>query len=563
MLRCGTVAAGVEDRSRPVGPPRRCRRRGRVRVQGRLPHRWVVSRWLTAVAALAAGQATAQQAATDLTATRFPVLEYRVRGNTVLPPLAVEEAVYPHLGPGRTAADVEAARAALEKAYTDAGYATVSVELPQQSVTGGVVTLQVAERAVGRLRVTGARYFLPSAVRAGAPSVAEGTVLNLPALQRDIVALNTYPDRRVTPELRPGSAPNSVDVDLQVEDTFPLHGSLELNNRRSRGTQDLRLTGSVRYDNLWQRGDSATVGYTVAPQRRSDAEVFSASYLWRVPRSSVSVLGNVIRSDSDVATVGSTNVIGRGTVAGVRVLVPLGGGGDGFSHTASIGVDRKDFDENLRQGADRTTVPILYYPVSAAYQASWYGERASTDVGATLTFGFRGLGSDRREFELKRFFADPSFSHLRGNATHLRRFANDIQLWGNLEAQWSPDSLISNEQFGLGGLDSVRGYTEVEALADFGVTAQAEIRSPSLAPRLGRPFDELRFHYFVDGGTGAINRPLPEQQRGSSLVSTGAGARMRIFERVNGSLEGAVALTNGAETRSGAARALFRLWGEF
>src|SRR5829696_1792449 len=47
------------------------------------------------------------------------IREYRVLGSKHLPRIEVEEAVYPYLGPGRTFADVEQARAALEKAYHD------------------------------------------------------------------------------------------------------------------------------------------------------------------------------------------------------------------------------------------------------------------------------------------------------------------------------------------------------------------------------------------------------------------------------------------------------------
>src|SRR5687767_634871 len=45
------------------------------------------------------------------------IREYRVLGAKTLPSLQVEEAVYPFLGPGRTFADVDQARSALEKAY--------------------------------------------------------------------------------------------------------------------------------------------------------------------------------------------------------------------------------------------------------------------------------------------------------------------------------------------------------------------------------------------------------------------------------------------------------------
>lgn len=524
-----------------------------------VPHRCLIR---AALASLIAAPALAQAPAPDAAApSRFPVLEYRVQGNTVLPGVAIEGAVYPHLGPARTAADIENARAALEKVYADAGYATVGVELPRQVPTGGVVILQVVERPVGRLRVAGARWFLPSAVRAGAPSLAEGTVPHIPAVQRDIIGLNTLPDRRVTPDLRQGRAPNTVDVDLQVEDTFPLHGSLELNNRRSRDTRELRLQGSVRYDNLWQRGDSINVGYTVAPQRREDVEVFSASYTRRLA-GNVQLIGSVLRSNSDVATLGGTNVLGRGTVLGLRGLVPLRGAGEGFSHSVVLGIDYKDFEDRLTLG-DFREVPIQYYPLSAAYNASWYSDRSNTDASATLTWTFRGPGSDAREFELKRAFANPTFAHLRAQVSHTQRLERDIVLFGSVEGQWAGDPLISNEQFGTGGLDSVRGYLEVETLGDYGLNAQAEIRSPSIAPRLGPRVNELRFHGFVDAGSIAIHRPLAEQRRGESLLSTGVGARIRLYDRVNGSLEGAAALADGPVTRAGSVRALFRLWGEF
>ena len=97
---------------------------------------------------------------------------YRVDGGAnLLPRIQIEEAVYPYLGPGRTENDVEQARAALEKTFRDKGFQTVAVQIPPQQVRRGVVVLQVVEAKVGKLRVKGARYFLPSDIRKGAPSL--------------------------------------------------------------------------------------------------------------------------------------------------------------------------------------------------------------------------------------------------------------------------------------------------------------------------------------------------------------------------------------------------------
>src|SRR5262245_52566482 len=63
---------------------------------------------------------------------RFDILEFRIEGNTVLSVPVIEQVVTPFLGPGRTMADVEAARAALEKAYQGTGWLTVFVDVPEQ-----------------------------------------------------------------------------------------------------------------------------------------------------------------------------------------------------------------------------------------------------------------------------------------------------------------------------------------------------------------------------------------------------------------------------------------------
>src|SRR5262245_8674753 len=72
---------------------------------------------------------------------KFDIFEYQISGNTVLPTLAIEKAVYPFLGPGKSIDDVQKAREALEKAYQSAGYLTVFVDIPEQTVEGGIVRL--------------------------------------------------------------------------------------------------------------------------------------------------------------------------------------------------------------------------------------------------------------------------------------------------------------------------------------------------------------------------------------------------------------------------------------
>lgn len=290
----------------------------------------------------------------------------------------MEKAVYPYLGEARTAEDVEHARAALEKAYHEAGYQTASVQIPQQEVTGGLVRLQVVEGTVGRLRVHGSRYFDIERIKADAPSLVEGTTPDFNAVTADIMALNQHPDRRVTPALRAGVEPGTIDIDLNVEDTSPLHGNLELNNRHSANTTELRLNGSVSYANLWQREHTLGLSFQIAPERLDDAKVFSAYYLVPVPNSPVKLMVQGMKHDSDISTLGTFDVAGRGENLGIQAIVSLPGTTT-WSHGLTGGIDYKHFDELLTLGGttDGTQTPITYYPCRSRIPARTSEKRAS------------------------------------------------------------------------------------------------------------------------------------------------------------------------------------------
>jgi len=515
----------------------------------------------TAALLLAApvGIAHAQQKAAPPT---FDIEEYRVEGNTLLPTREIEAAVYDFLGPGRTVADVERARAALEALYNRHGYPTVSAEIPRQSAAEGVIVINVVERPVGRLRVVGARYFSPEAIRQQAPSLAEGTVPNSNAVQRDLAALNQQPERSITPVLRAGRAPDTVDVDLQVHDQLPLRGSLEIDNRSSASTRPLRLTGSLSYDNLWQRGDSASFFFQVAPQHLPDASVWSGSYLWRIPGSAFSLLGSYLKSNSDVSTVGATTVIGKGKIAGLRLVMPLTQEA-GFSQSVNAGFDYKSFGQSISSSGAIDRVPLTYFPLSATYQASWSTADAETDLTASAVGGTTYFGSSGASFDQNRFNAPANFFYVRAAASRQQELPYGTQGWMHVQVQGAPQPLVPNEEFGLGGLDTVRGYQEAEILGDNAVDAQFELRSPSIAGRIGPRVNELRLHLFTDVGQASIQMPLPEQKRTYTLESVGAGLRMRMFDRLNGALEDAVPLQNGTTTRAGANRVLFRVYGDF
>lgn len=503
-------------------------------------------------------------AASGQESMRFYIRQYRVEGAKRLKPLEIEEAVYPFLGPSRTPDDVEQARQALEKVYHDKGFQTVSVSVPQQDPRRGFIRLEVSEGKVGRLRVNGAHWFLPSRIKRDVPSVAEGTVPNLDQVSREMVAVNRLSDRRITPELRPGIEPGTVDIDLNVEDKMPLHGSLELNNRYSSNTTELRLNGALSYGNLFQLGHTLGVNFQIAPEKIADAQVYSGYYLARVS-DGMSLMLQATKQDSDVSTLGGAAVGGRGKIVGIRALVDLPAAKN-FYQSFNFGIDYKDFAEDIVIGPDTISTPITYYPLSANYSAGWTSGNSFTEFNSSLNLHLRGMGSSGEDFNNKRYNSSGNFIFLRADVAHTHDLKGGGQLFGKLQGQASGNPLINSEQIAGGGLGNARGYLEATALGDNGLFGTVELRSPSL---IGKPTvsgsqeNDWRFHAFADAGLVGIYEALPGQDTRTWFSSVGVGTRINVRSHYHGSLDLAVPLTEQIDAAPGDVRVTFRGWADF
>jgi hemolysin activation/secretion protein len=191
----------------------------------------------------------------------FEIRSFVVEGNTLFPEKSIQDILQPYKGSGKRSSDVETARSALEKMYHSEGYPAVIVNIPEQTVQDGTIRLEVVESTIGSTRVTGNRWFTREKILRDIPSLAPGKILYVPDVQKDLAHLNRSSDLKVTPSLAPGKEAGTTDVTLKVEDNFPLHGSIELNNRSTHDTTDLRLNAMLRYDNLWHKDHSVAFQY--------------------------------------------------------------------------------------------------------------------------------------------------------------------------------------------------------------------------------------------------------------------------------------------------------------
>jgi hemolysin activation/secretion protein len=497
-------------------------------------------------------------AETAAPATLF-IREYRVEGAKRLPRISVEAAVYPYLGPGRTRDDVERARAALEEAYHDAGFQTVAVRIPAQTGEHGVVHLQVVEIPVGRLRVRGARYSSLEQIKSMAPSVQEGRVIDFNEVPKDLAALNQLPDRQVTPSLKAGVEPDTVDVDLEVKETLPVHAGLELDNRNAANTTPLRLNGNFSANNLGQSGNSLGLSFQESPQKPSQVRVFSAYYLSRFKGADwLSLMVQGMKQDSNVSTLGDVAVAGRGQKLGLHAIINLPPEKD-FTQSVSVGIDYKHFDQNVAVGGGTVATPITYYPIGATYTANWQGSHSSTEANADVTFHLRGMGDRSSDFNTNRYNADSNFVYLHGDLSRTQDLPGGFQIYGKAQGQISDQPLVnSDEQITGGGLGTVRGYYEAEEVGDNGLFGTIEFRSPSFLRLTGAKKGDWRIYVFADAGWLTVINSLPDQKNHFDFASYGFGSRLLLADHFDGLINVSFPQLREGQTKANDARVTFK-----
>ena len=502
----------------------------------------------------------------------FDLLELRVKGNTFLDKQSVERTVYPFLGKQKNLDAVEKARQALENLYHSKGYQTISVDIPEQNVVNGVVNLQVVEGKISRLRVTDSRYFSLGEIKEKVPALAEGSVPNMPQMQEQLAALaKQSPDRTVTPVLRAGDTPGTLEVDLKVKDELPLHGKLELNGRNTSSTDRLRMIASMHYDNLWQKFHSASFMYQTSPENNDQVQVFVGSYALPIFDSDKRLAFYVINSASNINTAngqafatGASSTIGSGSIYGMRFVDPIATSIKNYYQTFTAGMTYKD--QSLQSGVGQP--PLLYnnLPFLLGYSGNLQGAESLLSFNLNANMSFSGVGNSEQAFKTTSGNFNPNFLYLNGGLSYTHNLPYGMEFAGRFNGQAASTPLQAYERMSIGGQLSVRGYYETQLLTDQGMQASLEWYTPKYNLDADAAYNKIRGLVFLDGGAGwKIDNPGLSSQvhTEQSIASAGAGFRMQLWKLLTANFDVGVPFVNQVRVEKGNPRLHFQVYTEF
>ncbi len=452
-------------------------------------------------------------------APAFAIKGFDVLGDNPLSQADTTAALAPFLRADATIDTLQKATAALEVALREHGYGLHRVVLPPQEI-GDKLRLSIVKFVIGKVTVEGAKQYSEANIRRSLPELKEGGAPNFKTLAVQTAMANENPGKQIQVAIKEAEEADQINAKVDVKETKPWYVALNLVNTGTDATGKDRFTISGSHANLFDLDHQFTAAYTTSLQSRSDVKQLGLSY--RIP---VYTWGGVIGASytkSDVVgNFGAFSSNGAGQTAGLNYthyLVPDGG----RRSYLTLALDDKRFDIAQVNG-----IPLpgqmtrRTRPVTLGYAARNETDTAAWSYGLDLAYNLTGgEGNDLASYRSE----DPRVLSERWKAIHANaNYSASLSggwFWSVRGAlQYSPDALISGEQFGLGGGASVRGLDERLIAGDTGLFTSAELTTRELAPG-------LRFSGFVDGGWLRNNNPNTNPKPPSDhLASVGLGLR--------------------------------------
>lgn len=484
--------------------------------------------------------AVAQEVA--IPAPKFDIQSFEVVGDSVLGAETVQRLVAPFTGKQKDFSDVQRALEALEGAYRELGYGVIQVQLPEQDITRGIVRFNINQPKIGKVNVEGNEHFSTANIRRSLPSVREGETPNSHDIARDLQLGAEHPVKQTSVLLRSGANEGLVDVNVRVTDDKPWRLVSTLDNTGTSDTGYWRLGVGYQHTNLFDLDHSFTVQYITSPTDLDQVSIYGLGY--RIPyynlNSSLDLYAGY--SDVDSGTVaGLFAVSGKGNIAGVRWNYYLDKWQD-IEQRVYLGLDYRAYQNNVTFLGVGQIPDVTVHPLSLGYAGLKRMTASELSFNGSISANIPG-GNDgsKEDFQCPRPSdglcirngASANYTILRGGLTFSHAFSNDWQSRIAVTGQYTQDVLISGEQFGLGGPDTVRGYLPREVAMDKGYATQLEVYTPNFSAGVGLS-DKWRSRVvgFYDFGNVKSNDP-PQGAEGQYLASTGIGMRVSYGKSVN------------------------------
>jgi hemolysin activation/secretion protein len=412
-------------------------------------------------------------------------------------------------------------RSQITELYVKKGYITSGAFVSNnQNVASGVVQIQVVEGELEGISILGLQRLQTAYVRSRIQRFA-GKPLNQKSLEQALQLLQLDPViERVNAELTAGSTPGSNILQLTITESPAFHAGVIFANNQSPSVGSEQESVFVAHDNLFGFGDKFNAEYGIT----QGLDIYNISY--SIPFNALDGTIGVRYSNSGSRIIESQfrdlDIRSEAETLSFNVRQPLiHTPNSEFALSLAFDLRRSQtfilndipfsFTEGPEDGESKVRV--------IRFSQDWLQRNANSVLAARSQFSF---GIDAIDATVNDSGTDGRFFSWVGQFQWVQRLFPRILMIAKVNTQLTGDSLLSLEKIGIGGVDTVRGYSQNQLVADNGVVGGVEVRIP-----LASNVETLQLIPFFDIGTAWNNRGINADPQ--TIASLGLGLNWQPY----------------------------------
>jgi hemolysin activation/secretion protein len=436
---------------------------------------------------------------------------------------------------------------AISKYFYENGDPFVLVTIPSRNQHEGIVQVVVHHATVDRIKFEGQTWSSTEKLQHNVKIKPESE-LSLPSLDRSLYEMNRNPFRRVDLIYSPGEKPGTTDLTFFVNEKRPYRIYAGFSNPGVATTERQRWFTGFTVGNLFYADQVFSFQY-MSTYNIDRFQAYTGQYLIPLPKGQMlNFYGGYSTVTADLPFP-SMKTHGYSSQVSMRYLIP-----SSFTQGAPrewfVGGDFKatnntlEFSEVFPNIAKLVNLTQLVFGVIQKIEKPTY--RLDMDAEFIWSPGQWIANQSNADYEALRPDAKNHWVIGRASLKYTQNIPKDCKLFFYLRGQWASQNLLPSEQVGLGGYETVRGYTERQLNYDSGLLATAEFRSPSwpfVSAVQGRRIqDDFHIILFMDYGVGTNHNLLPGEPNSDYLWGVGPGLRYNLYPYVIAKLDWGIKL---------------------
>jgi hemolysin activation/secretion protein len=474
------------------------------------------------------------------TGEKFRLIGAQLVGNTVYTLAELAPIYEPYLNQEISVAEVDKIVKAVTEKYREAGYFLTRVIAPPQGAEFGILELRIIEGFVEAVEFKGEKPGRKGLFDSWAVDIKSETPLMLETMERALLLMADIPGIGVTPSLK------EIDIErgayrLEITLTHAaVGGVVSFDNRGTTSVGPLQVYTGLNLNSIFGFLERTRVAVFTIPQTPEELRYieFQQDHILNSMGTQAWVFAS--RSVVDLGSeVDSTKQNSHGTRITFGVSHPIIRSRN-INLFTSLKLDAFESDKSGNNGVFDDKLRVLR--VGSRFNASddWGG---TSWLSAEYSQGFDVFGaSDEESGFVSNTNGRSDFLKVKADFTRVQTIVKNLDLQLSGTGQWSPHTLLSSEEFTVGGQQFGRAFDPSEISGNVGASGSVELQF-NVPADLKPVLNSVQLYGYYDAGAVwgvGFTR--------ASIVSAGGGVRLNLPYNFRGQFEAAVPLTRQSDT---------------